>query len=373
MKKLTTLLLCLALVCALAVPALADMQKGSKGDDVKELQQRLIDLGYLTGSADGDFGGKTETALKAFQAANGLEETGIATDADTAALYADTAIDSQGNPAAPAAEEPAAEEPAAEEPAAEEPAAEEPAAEEPAAEETPAEGEAEATEAEPAEEPAPATPFRTTARDKLTIWGETFMACPTTYEGGNDYVYAFARVENTSDKEVTITNPLFEIYDANDDLIKSEEYLTCEPSVLQPGEYAYLCKSMYLDDGIKAADVADHVMDVNIKNDSYCTYTRYPVTVEYVEKDPNNGDRPMIYATITNDTEETVYNMRIIAALTNDIGEVVYVTNSSTNLGLVPGAAVVFPLYVDNIVLNYMETNGITATGCDAIAYTQNY
>ncbi len=358
MKKLTTLLLCLALVCTLAVPALADMQKGSKGDDVKELQQRLIDLGYLTGTADGDFGGKTETALKAFQAANGLEETGIATDADTAALYADTAIDSQGNPAAPAAEEPAAEEPAAEEPAAEEPVAE---------------GEAEATEAEPAEEPAPATPFRTTARDKLTIWGETFMACPATYEGGNDYVYAFARVENTSDKEVAITNPLFEIYDANDDLIKSEEYLTCEPSVLQPGEYAYLYKSMYLEDGIKAADVADYVMDVNIKNDSYYTYTRFPVTVEYIEKDPNNGDRPMIYATITNDTDETVFDMRVIAALMNDIGEVVYVNTNSTNMGLLPGSAVVFPLYVDSTVQSYMETNGITPVSCDAIAFTQNY
>ena len=344
MKKLTTLLLCLALVCALAIPALADMQKGSTGNDVKELQQRLIDLGYLTGTADGEFGGKTETALKAFQAANGLEETGIATDADTAALYADTAIDSQGNTAAPAAEEPAAEAPAAEEPAAEEPAA-----------------------------PAANTPSRTTARDKLTIWGETFMPCPATYEGGNDYVYVFARVENTSDKEVAITNPVFEIYDANDDLIKSEEYLTCEPSVLQPGEYAYLYKSMYLDDGIAAADVADYVMDVSIKNDSYYTYTRFPVTVEYIEKDPNNGDRPMIYATITNNTDETVFDMRIIAALMNDIGEVVYVNTNSTSMGLLPGSSVVFPLYVDSTVYSYMQNNGITPVSCDAIAFTQTY
>ena len=349
MKKLISVLLCLALLCALAIPALADMQKGSKGDDVKKLQQRLIDLGYLTGSADGDFGGKTESALKAFQAANGLEETGIATDADTEALYADTAIDSQGNSAAPAAEEPAE------------------------GEETPAEGEAAEAEAAPEEAPAPDTPSREVARGKLTIWGETFVPYVSEYEGGNDNIYVFARVENTSDKQVTIHNPLFEIYDANDDVIKSEDYLTCEPSILQPGESAFLYKNIWLDDGISANDVADYVLDLNIKNEAYYTITRFPATVEFVENDDRNGNRGMIYATVTNDTEETVYNMRVIAALMNDKGEVLYVQSNSTNLGLLPGTSVVFPIYVDSNIANYLKANDIKPASVDVIAYTEVY
>lgn len=67
------------------------LQKGSKGDDVKALQQRLIELNYLSGGADGDYGGKTASAVELFQSTAGLTATGIA-DADTqTALFASDA------------------------------------------------------------------------------------------------------------------------------------------------------------------------------------------------------------------------------------------------------------------------------------------
>lgn len=54
------------------------LQKGDKGEEVRALQERLVALGYLNGAADGDFGNKTEAAVKDFQSANALEPTGIA-------------------------------------------------------------------------------------------------------------------------------------------------------------------------------------------------------------------------------------------------------------------------------------------------------
>lgn len=45
---------------------------GMKNDAVKEMQQKLINLGYLAGSADGDYGERTTTAVKLFQQKNGL-------------------------------------------------------------------------------------------------------------------------------------------------------------------------------------------------------------------------------------------------------------------------------------------------------------
>ena len=51
---------------------------GSKGEEVKALQQALIDLGYLKGKADGIFGNQTENAVRAFQSANGLTVDGLA-------------------------------------------------------------------------------------------------------------------------------------------------------------------------------------------------------------------------------------------------------------------------------------------------------
>lgn len=55
------------------------LQKGLIGDDVKELQSTLIEMGYDCGKwgADGDFGSATETAVRAFQADFRLPVDGI--------------------------------------------------------------------------------------------------------------------------------------------------------------------------------------------------------------------------------------------------------------------------------------------------------
>lgn len=54
------------------------LKNGSEGDDVKEMQSGLIQLGYDLGrwGADGDFGDQTEMAVKQFQKDHGLEATG---------------------------------------------------------------------------------------------------------------------------------------------------------------------------------------------------------------------------------------------------------------------------------------------------------
>lgn len=58
--------------------ALPLLKKGTTGDSVKAMQILLSGWGYDCGKygADGDFGSATETALKAFQAAMGLEADG---------------------------------------------------------------------------------------------------------------------------------------------------------------------------------------------------------------------------------------------------------------------------------------------------------
>lgn len=59
---------------------------GSRGSKVSSLQQRLKDLGYLSGKVDGIFGPATEKALKSFQKDNGLVVDGIAGDKTFAKL-----------------------------------------------------------------------------------------------------------------------------------------------------------------------------------------------------------------------------------------------------------------------------------------------
>ncbi|WP_051071424.1 peptidoglycan-binding protein [Ilumatobacter coccineus] len=64
------------------------LKRGSQGQLVKDLQSTLIATGIpVRGGADGDFGGVTEAALKSFQSANGLPQTGVVSMADATALH----------------------------------------------------------------------------------------------------------------------------------------------------------------------------------------------------------------------------------------------------------------------------------------------
>ena len=77
---------------ATPTPTPSSLKKGMSGTLVKNLQQRLKNLGYYTGSVDGDFGAGTEAAVEEFQKANGLTVDGKAGTNTLKKLNSDTAI-----------------------------------------------------------------------------------------------------------------------------------------------------------------------------------------------------------------------------------------------------------------------------------------
>ena len=62
------------------------LEVGSNGSDVTKVQKRLIQYGYMTGSADGKYGEKTRDAVIWFQKRNGLTADGRVGSATAAAL-----------------------------------------------------------------------------------------------------------------------------------------------------------------------------------------------------------------------------------------------------------------------------------------------
>ncbi len=69
-----------------AVVETAVLRQGSKGNEVKEVQRRLKQWGYYTGSVDGVFGAATRKAVIAFQKKNGLTADGVVGKSTYAAL-----------------------------------------------------------------------------------------------------------------------------------------------------------------------------------------------------------------------------------------------------------------------------------------------
>ena len=87
MKKprIFKMLLCAALSFALMIgvsrglyEASALSRMGSRGAEVREIQTRLINWGYMAGKADGIFGTKTKAGVEYFQRKNGLAVDGVA-------------------------------------------------------------------------------------------------------------------------------------------------------------------------------------------------------------------------------------------------------------------------------------------------------
>ena len=92
LKRTLSLVLLLAAVCA-AVTQTAAAQSvywGSKGDLVRQVQQKLQKWGYLKGAADGVFGQDTYEAVVLFQKKNGLTADGVVGTATFRALGINT-------------------------------------------------------------------------------------------------------------------------------------------------------------------------------------------------------------------------------------------------------------------------------------------
>ncbi len=90
MKKSICLLLVGLFALSLVFPVRAGadivLEIGSRGENVTKVQKRLIQYGYMTGTADGRYGEKTRDAVEWFQRRNGLVVDGRVGKKTAAAL-----------------------------------------------------------------------------------------------------------------------------------------------------------------------------------------------------------------------------------------------------------------------------------------------
>ncbi|MGN0779815.1 MAG: peptidoglycan-binding protein [Aristaeellaceae bacterium] len=93
---------------ATSTPTPSSLKRGMSGQLVRDLQKRLKELGYYTGSVDGDFGAATEAAVQEFQQANGLTVDGKAGTNTLNKLNSSTAVSKKTYTASQATAKPTA-------------------------------------------------------------------------------------------------------------------------------------------------------------------------------------------------------------------------------------------------------------------------
>ncbi len=90
LKKLLPVLLCLSVI-PVAVASAETVYWGSSGSTVSQVQQKLKNWGYYTGTVDGKFGQTTYDAVVLFQRNNGLTADGVVGKSTFTALGITTA------------------------------------------------------------------------------------------------------------------------------------------------------------------------------------------------------------------------------------------------------------------------------------------
>ena len=93
MKKLIAMLTAVLMILSAASAALADdgiLRPGDTGDEVKHIQEKLIELEYLEGEATGVYDEATEKAVRRFQQEHSLLQTGMADEVTRRILEAET-------------------------------------------------------------------------------------------------------------------------------------------------------------------------------------------------------------------------------------------------------------------------------------------
>lgn len=204
------------------------------------------------------------------------------------------------------------------------------------------------------------------AAGKLSVTQENFHYI----SGFWNYGYAYAKVENVGDKPIKVNAGVLEMYDEGGAVITSTDWVQSYATYLQPGEYTYV--SMYEDLEEGAAVPADYMMTLTGKSDTSVTALRLPVEAK-LELDVVDGwwEYDYMYATVTNNTDNPLYEIEVVLALLDAEGNILNVESKElySELALMPGSSMIVRKEISSSFMEYFEANGIVPASVDAIAY----
>lgn len=184
-----------------------------------------------------------------------------------------------------------------------------------------------------------------------------------------NYGYVYARVENSGDKPIKVNAAVLEMYDADGEVITSTDYANAYATYLKPGEYTYVRMYEDLDEGAPAPD--DYMLTLTGKSEN-TEVLRLPVTTK-LELGVVDGwwTYDYMYAAVTNNTDEILYDLDVVMALLDAEGNILFIDshNLYSSVGINPGCTLTFRKDIDSNFMDYFEANGILPTTVDAIAY----
>lgn len=208
------------------------------------------------------------------------------------------------------------------------------------------------------------------AAGKLTVNQETYFVT----EGYSLKCFVFAEVENTGDKNIEFDNGLLEMLTEDGEPTDNANIYRMYPEVLAPGEKGYIVDSEYCDDGVTAADVADHSLNVTGKSTKEDAPVRLDAkgTLGKVVS-TWGGDQDAVQVVVTNNTTETVYGCNVVYALYDANDTLLCVDTSSLyNQGLPAGQSVEVLFSMDEDLQAKWTVEGLKPARVEALVYADD-
>lgn len=179
--------------------------------------------------------------------------------------------------------------------------------------------------------------------------------------------YYFAKVQNTGDAPIGTGSGTLTLYGENKEILLTEKYVNIIPTrvLLQPGEYAYVEKSLY-----NSILLEKPVVEYEFVTESY----EKPAIMDKVAAEvsfdfPTNGSHAnLISVTFTNTTDKPGYNFNIAVALLDKDNNILFVDKTSREtMAVHPGSTITEQFIVNNKLVEYYNAHGLEATMVDAI------
>lgn len=202
------------------------------------------------------------------------------------------------------------------------------------------------------------------AEPKLEIVNSTGGAWENSI--GTIWVHSSAVFENTGDVPIEIGETQMNFKDTEDGILGTASMIYSVPSVVEPGEQAYISESTILDTATDASEYKETTY-----NFSFDETSNSPNLMEVSGVNGTTGadeySQPYtVTGVVTNTTEELQDDIRIAAALFAEDGSLLGVLKGSVDVGLNPGSEAGFDLSYPDLpqeIADKVETVDVKAYG----------
>lgn len=224
------------------------------------------------------------------------------------------------------------------------------------------------TSGETADNGSDAQPVTEDAPMQVSVLSENMELIKNAYSGKMQ-AYYFAEIQNNTESAFFVNRGQFTLVDGDGNVLEEVKYFQSSGSgYLEPGESSFVSFRADVPEG--AGENLGYRVSFEPEVNDWYSKDR-TVTVTGAELGTDRYDQPVVRVGVTNNLNENLKELRVVAAMKDAEGRVIWVRTGYLNAELTPGSSVVVLINMDEDIRTFFTENGITPASVEAFAYEE--